>query len=225
MSWTPEIVKSRMIEAAETERYLPRPRMGTGAGYWPLHQYTAEDREGWDEAAKADNADMWARNRKLTREAISRHDECLGWSITMLGNETHRHIVWKWAFCQANGWSFSESCKRKGWVRVTAYRRLTASFERISDELAKSMVLLRFPDPRFIDTETGIQDNNSGRVNRNVADLPSAIPFTSSFRTEPSRDLLKTPEDVIQFSKHLARTNSDRAREQKRRELCERGVA
>jgi PAS domain-containing protein len=223
--WTPDITKSRFVEAAETERYLPRPRMGTGAGFWPLHQYTAEDREGWDDAARADSADQWARNRKLTREAISRHDECLHWSMTILGQEAHRHIVWKWSFCQINGWSFSEACKRKNWVRVTAYRRLTASFERISAHLNKEQVLLRLPDARHLVTEIEFGANDSGKVNRNVADLPSAIPFTPSFRTEPSRDLLKTPEDVIQFSKHLARTNSDRAREQKRRELCERGVA
>ena len=33
MTWTPDIVKARFQEAAETERYLPRPRMGTGAGF------------------------------------------------------------------------------------------------------------------------------------------------------------------------------------------------
>lgn len=207
MTWTPDIVKARFQEAAETERYLPRPRMGTGAGFWPLHQYTAEDRDGWDDAARADNADMWARNRKLTREAISRHDECLVWSMTMLGNEAHRHIVWKWAFCQVNGWSFSEACKRRGWVRVTAYRRLQASFDRISVHLGTQSALVRLPDEKWLLQDGPISAIASGMV-AEINNAPPAIKFTPGFQTEKSTDLIHTEEDAETFAKFLERRNA-----------------
>ena len=207
MSWTPDIVKARFQEAAETERYLPRPRMGTGAGFWPLHQYTKEDRDGWDDAARADNADMWARNRKLTREAISRHDECLVWSMTLLGNEAHRHIVWKWAFCQVNGWSFSEACKRRGWVRVTAYRRLQASCELISVKLHTASALVRLPDEKWL-----LQDGPFSAIACDKAaehdTASSAIPLTTGYQTEKSTDLIHTEEDAETFAKFLERRNA-----------------
>lgn len=207
MTWSPEIVRGRYIEAADTERYLPRPRVGTGAGFWPLHQYTSEDREGWDDAARADNADYWARDRKLTREAISRHDECLVWSMTLLPHEGHRHALWKWAFCQANGWSFSETCKRQGWVRVTAYRRLNASFERISEYLLGTNVFPRLPDEKYLLQETRFGDTSCVRVEERVTAAP-AIKFTSGYQTEPSCDLIQTQDDADTFAKFLERRNT-----------------
>lgn len=221
MSWTSDIVKARFLESAETERYLPRPRMGTGAGFWPLHQYTKEDRDGWDDAARADNADMWARNRKLTREAISRHDECLVWSMTLLGNEAHRHIVWKWAFCQVNGWSFSEACKRRGWVRVTAYRRLQASFDRISVQLGTQSSVVRLPDEKWLLQDGPFSAIASGTA-AEIDTASRAIKFTPGIQFEKSRDLLTTPQGVADFAAHLDAVNAERRkfqeREAKRRE-------
>lgn len=205
--WSPDLVKCRYLEAAETERYLPRPRMGTGAGFWPIHRYTQEDRDGWDKTAQADNADAWARDRKLTREAISRHDECLSWSIMLLRNEQHRHIVWRWAFCQANGWSFSETCKRRGWVRVTAYRRLTASFDLISEHLLGSGTLPRLPEERFM-----LQDEPKSTIHCGTAersdDAHQPIKYKRGYRTEPSRDLIQTQDDADTFAKFLERRNA-----------------
>lgn len=213
--WTPDIVKARFQEAAETERYLPRPRMGTGAGFWPLHQYTKEDRDGWDDAARADNADMWARNRKLTREAISRHDECLVWSMTLLGNEAHRHIVWKWAFCQVNGWSFSEACKRRGWVRVTAYRRLQASFDRISVQLHTASALVRLPDEKWLrqDAQPALEDC----LGPETSVIRVAAPKHPPFLLEKPTDTLKTPAAIEAFVAHLEDTNAKRRKDRARR--------
>lgn len=205
--WTVDIVRGRYLEAAETERYLPRPRVGTGAGFWPLHRYTAEDRDGWDDAARADNADGWARDRKLTREAISRHDECLSWSIGMLKTEHHRHVVWKWAFCQANGWSFSEACRRRGWVRVTAYRRLSASFELITAKLLGGGTMPRLPDERFLLQDDAVSTMDSGMMAKSVASA-NAIKLTPGYQTEKSTDLIHTEEDAETFAKFLERRNA-----------------
>lgn len=216
--WTPDIVKARFLEAADTEKLLPRPRVGNGAGFWPKHMYTQDDLDGWDQVARVDNADSWARNRKLTREAISRHDECLDWTIKLLDNERHRHIVWRWAFCQVNGWSFSEACKRRGWVRMTAYRRLDASFERIAEHLRLTGSWVRFPAQDWMLQVSG-PSAISVIAQGDEVNAPSAIKFTPGYRTEPSTNLLKTEENVEDFAKHLDAVNAERRKmlERKRR--------
>lgn len=194
--WSPQIVKVRFVEAAKTERFLPRPKVSTGAGFWPLHEYTGEDRAGWDEQAKADNADRWARDRKVTRAAISRHDECLDWSIRLLPGETHRRIVWAWAFAQANGWSFRESCRRRGWVPMTAYRRLSASFCRVSDQLAKVGALLRMPDEN-----EELSDSESAAMNHGINTAPqndSAISWTPGWIADDA--ILMDRPEIRDFS-------------------------
>jgi PAS domain-containing protein len=180
--------------------------MGTGSGFWPLHQYTAEDRDGWDDAARADNADLWARNRKLTREAISRHDECLIWSMTLIRNEAHRHIVWKWSFCQVNGWSFSEACRRRNWVRVTAYRRLQAAFDGISGVLGTQRSLVRLPDEKWLIQESRPSVEVSLGVE--ICASPAPIKFTHGYQTEKSTDLIQTQADADTFAKFLERRNA-----------------
>lgn len=215
MTWTSDIVKARFLEAADTEKLLPRPRVGNGAGFWPKHMYTQDDLDGWDQVARVDNADSWARNRKLTREAISRHDECLDWTIKLLDNERHRHIVWRWAFCQVNGWSFSEACKRRGWVRMTAYRRLDASFERIVEHLRLTGSWVRFPAQDWM-LQVSAPDATSLPAYGRGADAPQPIKFTPGYRTETSSHLLKDEAAVADFQSHLDAVNAERRRLQER---------
>jgi len=211
MTWTPEIVRARFHEAADTERYLPLPRIGSGNGFWPVYHYTAEDREGWDDAARTDNADRWSRDRKLTREAISRHDECLDWSIKLLANETYRHIVWKWAFCQAYGRNFGTLCQRKGWVRTTTYGRLDRSFVRIAEQLLSADILLRLPDEKFLD-----QPETAAMRPIEFAPRTQARAVHPPFRTDRHVDTLTTPEQIAAFSKYLVQTNDGRRRRRER---------
>ena len=210
--WTPDIVKARFLEAADTEKLLPRPRVGNGAGFWPKHMYTQDDLDGWDEVARTDNADRWATNRKLTREAISRHDECLDWTIRLLDDERRRHIIWRWAFCQVNGWSFSEACKRRGWVRVTAYKRLEASFAHISDRLSLKGVWVRFPagDWGLLDAHDDVEEKPTLKRSASETGHPAFI-------AEKSVNTLKTAEAIEAFASYL-----DDVSTQRRKDLAKR---
>lgn len=133
--WTPDIVRSRFIEAADVERRSPRERLGpsTKLGYWPEFQATFEDMTGWGSKRLAEEREMRFRRLPPSSAAISRYEEVLlVWTAEYLDTEYERKLVWFWAFSQSGGRSFSSVCRKKGWVRETAYHRLNRLFARIS---------------------------------------------------------------------------------------------
>jgi hypothetical protein len=222
--WTSEIVRIRFVEAAGTERFLSALRLPTANGYWPQFQYDKEDEAGWDQAAKDDHLSIWQGRGTAKADALSRYQECLSWTIERVTSPDRRRLIWGFAFCRAYKREFGKWCDKRGMAKSTAYNRLNRTWDHLSFNLNNDRVLLREAAQFWIGHETPLVASICATDDfRPPAKL--GVPYKPSFRTEPSRDLLKTPEDVIQFSKHLARTNSDRAREQKRRELCERGVA
>lgn len=218
-----EIIKGRFHEAADVERFLPRPMSPDAAAYWPVYFYTQEDREGWTEDTKSDAADRWARSRKLTRSAISRHDECLLWSMTILKDERYRRILWRWAFCQAKGWNFGETCRRQGWAKTTAYRRLNASFERIGSHLVGERLFPTLPDEKYLEHLRPQNATESDKITApSFEEVSQAIRFAPSFRVEESTDTLTTPAALAEFSKHLADVNEARRKARLRKTM--RGV-
>lgn len=204
MNHEPEVIRARFVEAAFTERYLANAMMPTVRGYWPMFLHDAEDRKGWDDAARLDNAAKW--KGRASSGAISRHQECLDWTADLIHDEKRRHIVWTWAFCKANGWDFGARCVRQGWARPTAYRRLTASIEAISAHFDISGVVVRLPDDKWLRHES-----------RDMASVSSTLPQSRPaattiphrpYRTEKPRDLLDSPEAVADFAKALERRNA-----------------
>lgn len=217
--WTPDIVRIRFIEAADTERYLPKPFTASGKGYWPQHLYSAEDMEGWDEKAKADNA-----SRPSTRApdgAVTRHDECLAWTSTLIPDQTRRHLVWAYAFCRANKREFGRLCDKKGWAKRTAYDRLHKLWDRLTTHFEHEGLLLRMPSEFWVAQETPNQAHPMPTIG-NIANTPHAIPFTPSFRTEHSLDLIHTQDDADQFASFLKERNTLVRKEQARRETLRR---
>lgn len=215
--WTPELTRARYVEAAFTERYLPAARGPSGKGYWPEFFYDQADKDGWDDAARLDNAAKW--KGRASNGAISRHSECMDWTAERIGDDKRRQIVWAWAFCRANGWDFGARCVKKGWARPTAYRRLSASIEAITDSLNNDVILLRLPDDRWVRHERPIDVQRSGWLQN--CDTSQAIKFSPGYRTEKSRDLLTSPEAIADFVKHRDLVNAERRglqeREAKRR--------
>jgi hypothetical protein len=202
--WTPGIVLARFTEAAHTERFLPTALMPTGGGYWPSFIHDEDDRKGWDDAARLDNAEKW--KGRASNGSISRHAECLDWTSTRINDEKRRHIVWNWAFCRANGWSFGARCVKKGWARPTAYRRLTASIEVICDGLNNEGVFLRLPHEKWLRQEEPNCPMNSGMVSN--VDAPKNQTIKPGYRTDPHHDLIQTEADVETFAKFLERRNA-----------------
>lgn len=143
MTWTPTDVMSRFVEAADTERRTPGKGMPMAKTCWPAYRFDLDDRKGWTEADKADEQRRWAETRGAKADAVSRYDECIEWGVTHITSNETRLIVWTWAFCQVMNRHFTTECKRRGWTRATAYRRLTRAFEQISGILNNDSVLLR----------------------------------------------------------------------------------
>jgi hypothetical protein len=220
--WTPELTRARYVEAAFTERYLPAARGPSGKGYWPEFFHDQEDEAGWDDAAKLDNAAKW--KGRASNGAISRHLECLDWTAKFIDPKRSltipmAQVLWAWAFCRANGWDFGGKCVKRGWARPTAYRRLTAAVEQITDNLNNVRALLREPDARWVRQEEPSSIQRSGWLQS--CDTSQAIKFSPGYQTEKSRDLLTSPEAIADFVKHRDMVNAERRglqeREAKRR--------
>ena len=205
MSYEPEVIRARFVEAAFTERFLPTAALPHSRGYWPQFFHDQEDKDGWDDAARLENASRSKGRASLG--AVSRHQECLDWTRIIISDEKRRHIVWAWSFCKANDWDFGSRCAKKGWARPTAYRRLTASIDAISSHLRMSGVVVRLPDDKWLRHETPPMACISSTLG-DVDEAPRAVKFTPGYRTEPSRDLLTTPEAVADFAKSLERRNA-----------------
>lgn len=208
MNHEPEIIRARFVEAAFTERFLSPAVAPTCKGYWPEFIHDTADKEGWDDAAHLDNAAK--RMGRASTGAISRHQECLDWTRTIITDEMRRHVVWSWAFCKANGWDFGARCNRKGWARPTAYRRLNASIEAISDKLRMESVLVRLPDDKWLRHETPEMASMSSRL-AHEPERSAAIP-NKPYRTERNVDLIKTDEDAEIFAEWLQKRNEREAR-------------
>lgn len=215
--WTPEIVKARFHEAAEVECRLPNRGLSTASGFWPAYHYEKEDMKGWDQQAYDDHMEKVSGRKPATSDQVTRHEECLNWTINLIELEDRRHLIWAWAHCKASDRDFGTECNRRGWARPTAYRRLNALFRSISDKLSNSNVLLRMPSDKYARQISGEMAINSQDAVLHDSTSSTAIP-NIPFRAEKPRDLLNTEEAIEQFQKHLNRENARRRKLQQWRD-------
>lgn len=151
--WTATIVRDRFAEAAATERRLPHEKAGPSEkmGFWPEFRATFEDMTGWGSKRLAEERELRFRRLPPSSAAISRWEEVLCvWTPDYLRDEKERRLVWYWAFCASGGKSFAAVCRKKGWVRRTAYARLDRLFERVAGDLVN--------DCRFLSDTSDLQD-------------------------------------------------------------------
>jgi hypothetical protein len=216
MNWTPEIVRSRFVEACDTERRLPLGGASSSGGYWPAYVHSFEDMNGWGTKRLAEEREMRLARTPPSAAAISRFDEVMAWSAVHIHDDNRRKIIWTWAHCQLTGHSFAERCRKFGWVKMTAYRRLHAVSDAISFNLDNAGALLRMPDEKWVLPEQPVSASNFVMVAlTDDAEQPTVHP-TFQVIDKPG-DLLKSPEAVADFSKHLASVNRQRRKEQERR--------
>lgn len=208
---TTEIIQARLIKAADVARRLPPASSLAARGYWPSYEHSFEDKAGWGTKRLAEEREMRARRLPPTAEALSRHDEVVGWIASALDDDRLRRILWAWALSQAAGRSFSARCKREGWVRITAYRRRDVAIDAISVYLRNNGILSRDPAQEWL-----IQ------VSPDVACISSTLDEETAPAKSPTSIIhdplaLKLPDDQEGFAKHLASVNRQRRREQERR--------
>lgn len=215
--WTPDIIRARFQEAADTERRMPLGGGAPSSGYWPAYVHSVADMNGWgSQRLKEHRQEIWSRRSAPSAGAVSRYFEVLGWSAQMIQDRKRQQIVWNWAFCQVTSRSFAEYCRKNGLVKMTAYRRLSATFQRICHELCKNGAPLRDSEHLFTVTTSADYDNNSPTL-AVPDDEPQTHPTFHIFDGDRPRDLITSPQAVKAFEKFLAKTNKRRRREQERR--------
>jgi len=220
--WTPDDVKARFIEAVDIERRVLVKGMPNCGNGWPIYRYDAEDRAGWDDAARADDLEKW-KGRKFTTSA----EQSRWWEVVvewrLLIPLERRDLVWDFAECRARGWSFSKYCEDKGFVRMTAYRRVDRVLENLARVFGLEARPLKPAADRWVLQVAGVQSMEDVGSENAVSDRRKLI--HPPFRSEKHHDNLTTPEAVAEFSKHLSSTNDARRRSQARkREKALRGV-
>ena len=160
MNWTPQIVRSRFVEACDTERRLPLGGGSSSSGFWPAYVHSFEDMNGWGTKRLAEEREMRMARTPPSAAAISRFEEVMAWSASMIHDDTRRKIIWIWSACQVSGHSFASRCRKFGWVKMTAYRRLHAVSDAISCNLVNDLVLLRMPDEKWVLPEQPVSSSS-----------------------------------------------------------------
>lgn len=215
--WTPEIVRSRFIEACDTERRLPQGGGGSQGAPWPSYVHSFEDMAGWGSRRLAEEREMRFKRMPPSAAAISRFEEVMRWSAALIHDDARRKIIWTWAACQVTGNSFAARCRKFGWVKMTAYRRLHAVSDAISAILANDGILLRMPDEKWLLPSQPVSGSDLSTLAVPDDDDPATHPHHEIADGARAGHTLTTPEAVASFEKFLERTNKARAKEQARR--------
>jgi hypothetical protein len=214
-TWTPETVKIRFIEAAGTERFLSGLRKPEARGYWPEFFYDAEDRAGWDQQARDDQMEIWQGRGTAKADALSRYQECLSWTVERITDPKRRKLVWAFAFCRAYKRDFGETCKKRGWVKSTAYNRLNRVWQELSWHFNNERLLLREPAQYWIGQESQPDVEVVQPGQRHVSATGRTI--HQPFRTDTHSNTLQTAEAVEAFASFLEEVNERRRRDLVRR--------
>ena len=138
---TEDIVRPRLIEAAETERKLP-PGVGMGsAGFWPQIIHTKEDLEGWSAEDKQRRAEGFFR-RGASPAEVTRMEECMDWIANIVTWEQNRSAVLAWAAMKAGGQPLRFWARGEGINENTAKRRADRAIAQIAGHFANKSHLL-----------------------------------------------------------------------------------
>lgn len=176
MSWTPELIRNRFVEACDTERRLPKGGGRSQGGFWPAYVHSFEDMNGWGTKRLAEEREMRFSRTPPSAAAISRFEEVMRWSATLIHDDARRKIIWTWAACQVSGHSFASHCRKFGWVKMTAYRRLHAVSDAISRDLDMRGVLVRYPDEKWMLPNQPAQGSSVDMLAARDDEGPAVIP-------------------------------------------------
>lgn len=148
-TWTPQLVRDRMIEAVRWARYNAGP---TGPApirsAMPSYEPTLEDHlaEGWGIPEKAEGVDDQTKVLRLhlTSEQVSEMHDRLEWVARYVcpDHEGDAVILQLWLYCRVYKKSFDGALQRRRFPlsRVHAYRMRDRALSIISQRLSKEGV-------------------------------------------------------------------------------------
>ena len=154
-AWGDRDVLLRFIEAADTVRRLPRVQGPAGfkSGMPEVIRGFADALGAEETREKTEWHDSFNRRQTASAAAIGRMEQVFEWHRTYLRDRpAYARCLWEFAMCKAYHRSFRAVCKRKGWKRPTAYRRVDEAMTHVRNSLNKAKVPLVEADIEGLDT-------------------------------------------------------------------------
>jgi len=141
LSWTPDHVAQRLVEAFATLDKMPGvkgPR--APGGHWPRHKVEWADQLAQAELPESEKRErMDLRNRALLRPTgseISRMEAALEWLRELRAADSGLALVTSlWAIRAARHRSVRALCREKGWAPATFYKLRTKALDRVAEGL------------------------------------------------------------------------------------------
>jgi len=144
-TWSPDLVRARLVEAFEIEARLPEPKGPSrgNASAWPTMSREFEDLVGWSTEAREEYWHHMARAKGVHPYEVTRRDEAMAWLALLAAWPGEQRCLHAWAATTANRRSLARVMRIKGWRKGTFYRRVKAGSARIADSLNGKGVAVR----------------------------------------------------------------------------------
>lgn len=136
MTWTPEHVLARLIEAVDVIS-LTATRDGPRghANGLPDYAHSFSDQVEWDAVTWRD---IFERKNKTrlppSPQEISRADEAMGW-LPLIETPEMRKVILFYASSKAFGWNFSAWMRKNGLVSSTTWRKINKCLQKLAQTL------------------------------------------------------------------------------------------
>lgn len=141
VSWTPDHVAKRLVEAFATLDRMPGVRGPRAPGqHWPRHKVEWADQLAQAELPDSEKRErMERRNRALLRPTgveIGRMDDALEWLRDLRALDSGLALVTSlWAIRAARNRSVRALCREKGWAPATFYKLRARALDQVSAAL------------------------------------------------------------------------------------------
>jgi hypothetical protein len=138
LSWTPDHVAKRLVEAFATLDRMPGVRGPRAPGqHWPRHKVEWADQLAQAELPDSEKRErMDLRNRALLRPTgaeIGRMEAALDWLRDLRAIDSGLALVTSlWAIRAARNRSVRALCREKGWAPATFYKLRAKALDRVS---------------------------------------------------------------------------------------------
>jgi hypothetical protein len=153
--WHEEAVIHRFIEAAHVQRLVPMrfgPRAGGSA--WPqvTHDWSDLVAQAGAEEDETDRMVGMLRSVSIPPAALTRLDEVYDWHLRFLKHKPGAaRCLWVFMIARVTPrWTFASACRRRGWAKRTAYRRVSQAIDTVVAGLNEQAVPYSPADPDII---------------------------------------------------------------------------
>lgn len=145
-----DILLGRWLEAADVLRRLPPVKLPKEFGN-AMPEVVRDYADAMGAESTRDKSE-WAWTTRLepaSAAAITRMEEVTDWSITYLTDWPRhrpcspRECLWAYSICFVARRSFAGLCKKRGWARVTAYRRIDQALITVYDGIAMDRLIIK----------------------------------------------------------------------------------